>query len=40
MRDLQESPSLSEVQAAGHVEVDESSADAEQRRDAAEVDNE
>ena len=41
MRDLRESPepSLSEVQAGGHHEIDESGAE-DQRRDAAEVDNE
>ena len=38
MRELCETPS-SEVQAGGHHEVDESGAE-DQRRDAAEVDNE
>ena len=39
MRDLQETPS-SEVQAGGHVEIDDASMEKDQRRDAAEVDNE
>lgn len=39
MRDLRETPS-SEVQAGGHVEVDDESPGTNQRRDAAEVDNE
>lgn len=33
-------PSLSEIQAGGHVEIDDSDDDTKQRRDAAEVDNE
>jgi hypothetical protein len=39
MRDLRETPS-SGVQAGGHVEIDDSSTEPDQRRDAAEVDNE
>ena len=39
MRDLRESPSLSETQAGGHIEQDDADEGA-QRRDAAEVDNE
>jgi hypothetical protein len=36
----QPEPSLSERQAGGHVELDDSTDDTKQRRDAAEVDNE
>ena len=36
----QKEPSLSEVQAGGHVEIDDEADDTRQRRDPAEVDNE